>query len=176
MNGAEGRIDVDGQVISYPINGVAVTTMPVKSPETLSGQRDRVYYYDYEHGREMFLSKRERILLDAWLLSHNYFECVRRLKEETGVEISPMTAMRWLKRPHVVARLNKEMKAKAEANNLTRDEWLAQGVRMQREDGKVGFHKLVAWKELGRACGFYEESNLINNQVSISFTQADGRV
>ena len=157
-----------------------VSTMPLKASEVpvlalKVGSKDNYSSYDYKRGVVIQLSKRERVLADSWKRSFNYYECVRVLKDELGVVIDPMTARRWLGRVHVQDWMKEEMRQEAMSRGLTRAKWVADGLEFQGMEGRVGFHKLVAWKELGRACGFYEENSLMQNNVQINITQADGR-
>lgn len=168
--------------VDNPLTVERVTTIPqeggkssILAPVSVKGSKDNYSFYDYKRGVVMQLSKRERVLADTWKRTFSYAECVRVLKDEIGVEISPMTAMRWLKRPHVVSWMQEEMRQEAMARGYTRARWVSEGIEMKDMEGKVGFHKLLAWKELGRACGFYEENIVNQNNVQINFTQSDGR-
>ena len=148
---------------------------PLVNPVMAKDARERVpLVYDYQRGNVIFPSKRERVLLDAWKRSFNYFECVRSLREQLGVVVSNMTVKRWLQRPHVVEWKNKELMEEARARGLTKAKWVSDGLEMQEFNGKKGLHQVVAWKELGRACGFYEENVFNQTNLQINVTQANG--
>lgn len=155
-------------VKEVPTVAVIQPLVPVLKADT---SRDRVpFVYDYQRGKAIFPSKREKLLVETWCRSWNYAECVRVLKEELNCSISPMTAMRWLKRSHVVEWKDDILKKKALSNGYTRDKWMADGIGMQ-DGAKKEFSQLVAWKEMGKACGFYESNALINNNIQINFTE-----
>ena len=147
-------------------------TTQIVDPIKVDTSRDRVpFVFDYKSGTAIFPSKREKLLVETWCRSWNYAECVRVLSDELHCVISPMTAMRWLKRPHVVEWKDSILKQKALSNGYTREKWMADGIGFQEDKTKVGLHRVIAWKEMGKACGFFESNLLINNNISINFTE-----
>lgn len=163
-----------GRYLREMESNVGMTLIGAETPVSLMKSdisRDRVPVYDYKRSKVLELSKREVCILQTWERSHNYAECVRVLKEELNTEVSPMTVRRWMGRTHIQERMREDLIVKAKANDLTKEKWLAEGRDMQRNDGKVPFHQIVAWKEMGKALGYYEANALINNNIQINFTE-----
>lgn len=162
--------------VSSQMPGVQVASPILASKVEARGEiRRRIALYDYRHGRVMYPSKRENALIEAWVKTFSYAECCRVLESEGLGKISPMTAMRWLKRDHVEEWKNRRLEEKAKASGYTKDHWRAVGVDL--ESGRVEFtaFQLMAWKEMGKACGYYEAgSGGVTLNQQINFTQANG--
>lgn len=156
---------------TIPLNS---SQMPLVDVKARVGMKERVpMVYDWKHGTVVYPSKRETILLNAWCLTFNYAECCRRYKEETGYTLDPMTCRRWLARPHVKDACMEKMRESARARGYTRDHWMSEGIDMQGGGMKKGFAEVVAWKEMGKACGFYEPDLTSQTNIQINFTERE---
>ena len=161
------------------------TTIPLEAPvrsfteaKRKDGKERVPIVYDYRRGNVVYPSKRENVLIEAWCKSFNYAECCRVYKEEFGKKLDPMTCRRWMARVHVQERIGMKLKEEAISRGYTMEKWKAEGIgyQMNGEKDGVKFHQLVAWKELGKACGFYVPDVLNQNNLQINFTQLNGSV
>ena len=132
--------------------------------------KDRIAQYNWKTGSMMYPSKRENALIESWCRTFSYAECVRVLEAEGLGKISQQTVKRWLAKEHVSEWKNRRLEEKAKAEGYTRDHWKAQGVDIE-EGKKVGAFQFMAWKEMGKACGYYEGGVGINNNVQINFQE-----
>ena len=134
----------------------------------------RPIVYDYERGLVMYPSVREMKLVEGWCKTFSYVGAIRYMEAEGLGGISQITAKRWLERETARGLIGKILKERAECEGYTRDKWMSDGLRIQREV-EVPMTRVIAWKEMGRACGYYEGGNVMNNFGSIQFVQANGK-
>ena len=153
--------------------GEAVGSMAVVSNSLVArnGVRERMATWNWKSGTMMYPSKREVVLVEAWCRTFNYVECVRILEAEGLGGISYSTVRRWLGGVRVQDWKNMRLIEKAKAEGYSKDHWKAVGVDME-EGKKVSPFQFMAWKEMGKACGYYDTSGIgINNKVEINFVE-----
>ena len=128
--------------------------------------------YVWKTGNIFHLSKRESMIAECWLKTFSYRDC-KELLDREGMGVSLGAVKRWLGRPHVVEWLKERMVGKARMEGYTRERWMEKGLELQDGKHRNGV-ELVAWKEMGRACGFYEEGPGVVFNQQINFTERQG--
>lgn len=137
--------------------------------------------YDYQTGRQFFLSKTERIVVDAYLKTNNVAESCRALNAIRGAHGSTndydvRSVKRWLQKPHVASYIAQAMLDKGKVNWFDQHKWEAWGVDAMQGKGNLTQVQVAIWKEFGKAKGWYKESGpQVLNNTQINFVQSDGR-
>ena len=140
---------------------------------------ERFPIMSYE-GNVSYISKREKVLIDAWIATNgNYGECKRVLEAggwRGGKPVSSKTIVLFLQRPHVVKYIVDRQKERALAEGYDEVRWKAEGIRLKTGEIKGHGMTFYYWKELGRALGFYHEpeNSAMQMNAQINFVQADG--
>jgi len=147
----------------------------------VSPYAERFPVMSYDTGELRYISKREKVLIDAWIATNgNYGEC-KRLLEEAGWRggkkpIASRTIVLFLQRPQIVKYIVEKQKERALAEGYDEVRWKAEGIRYKNGDLKTNGMTFFYWKELGRALGFYKQADnnapMFNQQIN--FVQADG--
>lgn len=136
--------------------------------------------YDYKTGTQFFLSKTEKIVVDAYLKTSNVAETCRALNAIRGAHGStrfyrPEAVSRWLKKPHVASYLAQSFLDRGKVNWYDMAKWEAWGVDVL--NGSTATQVQVAiWKEFGKAKGWYKETGPnTQTNMQINFVQSDGK-
>ena len=130
--------------------------------------------YDHEQLRTIVLSQKQRVLVDVWVNTHNYALCTRAINEKFHTKHTAVTVKRWLDYQSVRDYCYKLEMDKAIYNGSTQEEWLARGIQVEYGRVKVTDQQLAAWKERGKAMGYYKDESKLQTNVQINFTQGDG--
>jgi|SRR3990167_1106318 len=80
--------------------------------------------YVWKSGRGFQLSKREWVIAETFLKTHNYMECMRVVNKECNSDLSLSTIRRWLERPHIKVWLGEQMEERGLAVGWTEGRWL----------------------------------------------------
>lgn len=138
--------------------------------------------YDYQTGKQWFLSKTEQIVVDAYLETNNVSEACRALNAIRGAHGSTKfyqveTVKRWLLKPHITSYIGEQQEARGIVNYFkTQEDWEAWGLKVQYGKISPTQVQVAVWKERGKAKGWYKESGpSVMNNMQINFTQSDGK-
>jgi hypothetical protein len=130
-------------------------------------------YTSHPAVKKGWLNLREQTVIDAWLETGSYAECIRRVKEVTGTGMDIRTIQRWLGGNWNIKNYVKEKMQELGYSGMTKDEYLVKLRRIAegKEEGN-----LRAWELFGKVKGWYEAENVVVNQFSagIHFVQRDG--
>lgn len=137
--------------------------------------------YQYETGSTMFLSKRQRIVVDAYLKTGNEAEAARVLNEIGSRhghfhKYSTKAISAWLRKPHVALYVAQKWVDQGKENWMDKPKWKAWGVDVLEGKKKATMAMVAIWKEFGKSQGWYEEKNpasVYNTQYN--FLQANGK-
>lgn len=138
--------------------------------------------YEYQTGTTMFLSKRQRIVVDAYLKTGNEVETTRILNEIIdahggGHHYCKKAVHKWLQKPHVAQEIAREWMKHGKANWLDEPGWKAWGADVMNGVIKATTVMGSVWKEYGKSQGWYKEqapSMQFNQQIN--FVQSDGKI
>ena len=137
--------------------------------------------YTYQTGKQWFLSKTEKICVDAYLKTFNLNETMRALNAIRVAHGSSKTydvraIKRWLQRPHVADYIGKKLEAQGLVNWNKEEDWEAWGIKVQNGNLPATQVQVTVWKERGKAKGWYKESGpAVQNNMQINFVQSDGK-
>ena len=155
------------------IQGMSGTQEVIKVDEN----KVRHPLFSYQTGKMMYLSRKETILIDCWVKTFNYAECGRQIAEvRYGHAPVKETIKRWLSKPRIAAVVMERLKDKAKAEGYSREKWIGEGRDIKEGLVKVTDQQMMAWKEMGKAMGYYEESRGMGMGVQINFTQGNGEI
>lgn len=137
--------------------------------------------YDYQTGKQWFLSKTEQIVVDAYLKVNNDAEACRALNAirfaHGGQKLySPGAVSRWLRKPHVAKYIAEKQLASGKVNWFKEPDWLAWGRDIMENKRIAGPTQVSVWKEYGKSQGWYKETGpSVQNNTQINFVQSDGK-
>lgn len=123
------------------------------------------------------LSLREKWLVELRLTGMSYEEIAREYKNKWGKKVSYVTMMRWMRREHVRDCLIKEIGKRAKVEGFDERMWRLVGIEVVEGSREMSSEQVAAWRELGRAGGYYKDGNGggMSQSVQINFLQADGK-
>lgn len=136
--------------------------------------------YSYKTGTQFFLSKREQIVVDAYLKTNSEAEATRVLnalyeKHGSYRVVSADTVNRWLKRKHVAAHIADKWLDQGKVNWMDQPKWEAWGVDVMQGVIKATVVMSTVWREFGKAKGWYADANTSHQyNTQINFLQSSG--
>lgn len=166
-----------------PKQEIAPKREEVNYEEYIKPSLIRIPHFSYETGSTIHLSKKETIVVGAYLKTNNVHAAVRALNEmyrkhgsHTRFSANAVTA--WLKKPHVAQHVARKLQDLGKVNWMDQPKWEAWGVDVM--EGRIGPTQVqaVIWREFGKAKGWYKEgaSTGFNAQnMQINFVQSDGK-
>lgn len=146
-----------------------VPAMPLKRPETID-LRVVSPIYVWKTGRAFFLSKKEKIVADAFLATRSYAECERALKKE-GFDKSWMTCKRWLERGHIKGYLMERFEEMGVCAGWDEAHWLAVMTRHLQGVERLASGDLYAMKLIADMKKFGNSGIMNQSNVQINFTE-----
>lgn len=134
--------------------------------------RDLTPAYVWKTGRTIFLSKKERIVADAFIATRNYEECSQALMKE-GWRKSRQTCRRWLEKSHIQDYLKEKFDEAGVYSGWTKEHWFK-----VMTDHLMGRERLANGDLYGMALiGKYKgwETPAVTQIGEINIVQANGR-
>lgn len=163
-------------------------SIPIATPEAATAISEyikptmiRYPMYNWQTGTNFFLSKTEKIVVDAYLKTNNESEATRALNAIRGahgsLKRSTVKAIRgWLKKPHVAQHIAEQYIAKGKVNWFDADKWEAWGVDVMHGKQLATQVQVAVWKEYGKSKGWYKDTGpQVMNNMQINFVQSDGK-
>lgn len=169
-----------------PGKDAMLPAIPVKEPskaisEYIKPSLIRYPMYDYQTGRQWFLSKTERIVVDAYLKTNNETEACRSLNAIRQAHGSTKffrvkAVSKWLKKPHVSKYIAEQQVAAGKVNWYDKEKWKSWNVDVMMGKIPATATMMMAWKEYGRSQGWYVDTGpQVQNNTQINFVQSDGK-
>lgn len=171
---------------------VPATTLPIAKPaatkeafplvsDYVKARLIRYPMYNYQTGKQWYLSKTEKIVVDAYLKTNNETEATRVLNAIRGAHGSTkffrvQAISKWLKKPHVSQYIAEQQVSAGKVNWYDKEKWFAYNVDVQQGKIPATATMMKAWESYGEAKGWYAEKGpSIQNNTQINFTQSDGK-
>lgn len=127
--------------------------------------------YVWKTGRTFYLSKKEKIVADTFLLTRSYVECSRALKKE-GFDKNWLTCKRWLEKSHIKDYLMEKFEEGGLMAGWTEGRWLKVLTDHLQGKERLAPGDLFAMKLIAQVRGFGSEVNGgLTNQIQINFTE-----
>lgn len=160
-----------------------IAEMEVSSEKYIKPSLIRYPVYQYETGKQMFLSKKERIVADAYIRTGSVAEARRVINDLLAKHGSHkahcLEAIRnWLQKPHVAQFIAGKWLDEGRVNWFDKPKWEAWGVDIMQGKNRVHQTQVAVWERYGKAKGWFVEQGsggATFNQV-IQIRQADGSI
>lgn len=137
--------------------------------------------YEYKTGKQWFLSKTEKIVVDAYLKTNNITEACRTLNAIRSAHGSHKaydvrSVKRWLQKPHVARHIAEGFMDQGKVNWFDAPKWESWGVDVLQGKIPATQVQVSVWKEYGKSKGWYKDTGpQVMNNTQINFVQSDGR-
>lgn len=135
--------------------------------------------YDYEGKKGVWLSKKERVLCEAYLDSNfNYSYAARAVRGVFATRTTETTVRAWLDRKeHIQDYINHRVIEKGYTNGYTKERWLLEAAdyrdgRREANRATTKMHEMI-----GRAMGWMvdQQNTFTAQNMVIDFRQSDGK-
>lgn len=178
----QGQILPTGNPGKSPLSPVPGKPMASEAPvDYIKPSLIKYPMYNYQTGTQFFLSKTERIVVDAYLKTNNETEACRTLNAIRSAhgslkKYTPKAIRRWLQKPHVAAHIAQGFLDQGKVNWFDSAKWEAWGVDVMQGETLATQVQVAIWKEFGKAKGWYKDTGpQVMANMQINFVQSDGR-
>jgi len=160
-------------------DSIETSAITAKGEEHALVQVERGYapVYIWQTGRTLMLSKREKILADAYLETFSYAQAQKALEKAGAWRWKAHeTCARWLRKQHVKDYIADRLKDRGYFNSWTKERWIRIATEHLTGDKRLKGGDLYCMKLIADVMG-YDEVNKMNitQNTQINFTQEDGR-
>lgn len=154
---------------SVPVHGVVETSNPMAVSVVKDSPGRPVY--TWKTGKTMFLSARENLIAEEFLASRSYASCVRKLKSEMGYDLSPMTVMRWLKKPHIEMWLGEQMEERGIYAGWSKERWMLKMTEHLNGKDRLKQGDLFAMSLIAKHKGWGSDVTVNQQNMVLNFTE-----
>lgn len=131
--------------------------------------------YIWKSGKTFFLSRKEKVVADCFIMTRSIKECCLKLHKECGKVVGVGAVRRWLERGHMKEYMAEQMEERGMTAGWTKERWVAVMTRHLKGEVRLANGDLYGMSLIAKVKGFEVPDVKDMGNLQINITQSNGR-